>query len=529
MLKNLRIAVIFIPAVIFAALIIVGAVDAKSFVATLTVAFEALMKNCGWMVSVTMLLFVFFMLFLFVHPIGNIKLGGPNAKPNLGMWQWFSISLCAGIGTGIVFWGAVEPLLFTMEPAPGMDLEPMSNAAMIWAMRTTFLHWTFTPYAIYVTFGVILAYAYHNMKQSFNVSSGFVPLLGCKAQKSSFAEFIDTLTVFALVGGIAGSLGYGLLQIGRGLNLIFGHEPSMFTYTAIAVLIVVAILLTSISGLRKGISWLSDNNAKIFIALMIFAMLCGPTGYICNLIVQSTGSYLTHFVEAMTFTAPFPDSKLWPQWWDMYWWVDWLSYGPLMGLFYARLGYGRTIRQFVLVNWLLPSLFGIMWFGIFGGLVLHAQFFENIDFFNIYRTSGMEAMTIASLELLPFSAVIKPFMLLIIAVSFITLANSMISTVATMSFRNNEGMEEAPASMKLFWGILIGGASLVFTLTGGIDGIKFVKTFAGFPIFLVGFIMLIGFLRYMSNRPRDAVGNYIYEDAIKEAKQIESNEKQPTP
>lgn len=517
MKSKMRWPVLLIPSVIFIMVIAAGIMNGEVFIATLTAAFEGLMQNLGWLVSLTMLAFVIFMIVIIFGPLGKIRLGGPNATPKMNYWQWFTVALCAGIGTGVVFWGAVEPILFTMEPAPSLGLEPGSNEAVIWAMRTTFLHWTLTPYAIYVAFGVILAYVCFNMRQPFKVSSGFVLLFGEKALKGKFATFIDVLTVFALVGGIAGTLGYGILQLSKGLDIIFGIESSTLLYIVITAVIVLCYLATCISGLKKGIMWLGDKNTWFYFILLAFLILCGPASYIFNLFTQSFGSYIGNFIESMTFTAPFTDSELWPQWWDMYWWVDWLSYGAIMGLFFVRLGYGRTLKEFVIVNWVMPSLFGVIWFSVFGGTVLHAQLFEGIDHYALYLKEGMEVMTFAAFDTIPLSGIVKIFMLLIIAISFITLANTMISTIASMSIQDGSESEEAPIGLKVFWGLLIGIASLVFTLTGGVDGIKMVKTFAGFPILFVGIAMLAGFMIHMSKRPRDDKGQYEYETCIKNA------------
>ena len=357
---ELRPAVLLVPTIIFLVVIAASIVWGDVFIAALTEAFEVLMYDIGWLVSLIMLLFIVFCLVVIFHPIGKIRLGGPNAKPKMTYWQWFVVALCAGIGTGIVFWGAVEPLLFTMEPAPSLGIEPGSNEAVMWAMRTSFLHWTLTPYAIYVAFGIVLAYVCHNMRKSYNVSSGLIPLLGEKRAGGKIGTLVDVLTVFALIGGVAGSLGYGILQLGMGVDIVFGIEPTTLVYITVAVLICAAYTATSISGLNRGILWLGDKNAWFYVVLLLFLLLCGPASYILNLMTQSLGSYIGNFVESMTFTAPFADSELWPQWWDMYWWMDWLSYGPIMGLFLVRLGYGRTLRQFVVVNWLLPSLFGVI-------------------------------------------------------------------------------------------------------------------------------------------------------------------------
>ncbi len=514
---KLRPAVLLVPSFIFLAVIIIGIVDANTFISALTSAFEVAMEKLGWMVSITMLLCVFLCIMVLVTPMGKIRLGGPNAKPKMTYWQWFAVALTAGIGTGVVFWGAVEPLVFAMEPAPSLGLEPGSNEAVIWAMRTTFLHWTLTPYAIYVAFGIVMAYVILNMKKPFNVGSSLVPMFGSKVLNSKFAGFVDVLTVFALVGGVAGSLGYGILQLGSGASVVFGIETNTFIYIAIAFAIFVAYTATSISGLNKGILWLGDKNSWFFLFLLAFLVVVGPASYIANLATQSLGSYLNNFLEAMTFTAPFADSELWPQWWDMYWWIDWLCYGAIMGLFLVRLGYGRTLKEFVVVNWIMPSLFGVVWFSVFGGTVLHGQFFDGVDYYSLYLEKGAEAMTMAVFENVPFAGIIRPFMLLLIAISFVTLANSMISTISSMSVKGSSESEEAPFWLKLIWGIIIAATSIIFTLTGGIDGIKYVKVFSGFPIVIVTWLVIIGFLKYMSKRPRTASGEYVYEDAVANA------------
>lgn len=517
--RGIRWGVILTPVIIFVTLIVIGFVNPDTFISILWGVFEKLMVNGGWLVSLGCLAFVIFLVVLLFHPIGKIKFGGKNAKPKYSTWNWWAISLCAGIGTGIVFWGAVEPLLFAMEPAPGMHLTPATSESVMWAMRTSYLHWTFTPYAIYITFGVIIGFAYYNLKKPYNVSSGFSPLMKEKAHGKFFSGLIDAVTVFAITGGVAGSLGYGLLQISSGANTIFNIPSNPLTYAVIALIIVVAYNTSSLTGMDKGIRWLSDKNAWMFIALMVFTLFFGPLEYIMNMLTQSVGSFLPNFVEAMTFTNPFPDaavvtgsawtenSSLWTQWWDQYWFVDWLSFGPIVGIFLIKLSYGRTIREFIVVNWLLPSLFGILWFAVFGSLALDIQFnpaaYPNVDLMgcaNLYefmKQFGNEAVMLKVLEALPLAQIIKPIMLVLITLSFVTLADSMTSTVALMTIKRNKGVKEAPATMKLGWGILMGVTSLIFVLNGGLEGIKVVKTLAGFPILFIEIAMLILFIIYM--------------------------------
>lgn len=527
-INRVRPAVIAVPVVIFIILIVCGATNADSFISALNAFFVTLMVNGSWIISLGTLSFIVFMIFIMLHPVGSIKLGGKEAKPDFSLWNWFAISLCAGIGTGIVFWGAVEPLRFAVEPQLSLGLDGGTRDAVIWSLCKSYLHWSFAPYATYGVFGVIIAYAYYNLRGSFSVATGFAPLLGKTSEKPAFKGTIDTLTVFAITGGVAGSLGYGLLQITSGLNTLFGIPASNVAFVIICIAIVALYTISSISGIDKGIRWLSDKNAWMFIVLMILAFIFGPSQWICNLFVESTGEFLNGFVSSITAVSPFndagmavgsewfKDSELWPQWWDHYYFVDFLSFAPVVGLFCIRLAKGRTLRQFVVMNWLVPSVFGLIWFAVFGGLSLDIQFnfaaySDRIDLagcaslFDYMQQYGNEAMMLKVIEVIPGSFILKPLVLLLVIISFVTLADSMTSTVSLMTLRNSEDKTEAPMPIKLMWGLIMGGAALVFTLTGGLEGIKIIKTIAGFPILFLGLAMMIAFIVFVVKKGRSEI------------------------
>lgn len=515
--KNIRLLAVAIPVVTFGILIILGFMNATAFVTVLWDVFIWLMVNIGWLVDLGSLAFVIFLLALLIHPVGRIRFGGPEAKPTFDTWNWWAISLCAGIGTGIVFWGAVEPLMHAMRPAAGMDLEAGSTAAIMWAMRTSFLHWTLTPYSIYVVVGVAIGFAYYNLNKPYAVSSGLVLLRDGKDFSKTTEDIIDGITLLAITGGVAGSLGYGLLQIGSGLKFVFGIEPGPVVWIATAAVIITAYTISSATGLDKGIKWLSDKNAWIFIGLLIFTLIFGPTAKILNLTTQAMGSYVANFIEGMTFTDPF-GTDLWPQWWDMYWFVDWLSFGPIVGLFLIKLCYGRTIREFVVVNLLLPSLFGMIWFGVFGGMALDLQLNQGVDLLAFMDANGLESLMLKVFEYLPLVGIVRPLMMVTIMLSFVTLADSMTSTVSLMSFKNNHDMKEAPLGSKLFWGLLMGLTSIIFVLNGGLEGIKVVKTLAGFPILFIEIFMMAGFIKYMAKHGKAIVKEVDdYQDKIEES------------
>lgn len=507
MLKRIRIVPVAIPLVLMGAVLIMGIVD-PNFADTMTNLFLGLMHGGGWLVALGILLFIGFLVFVYIHPIGNTKFGGTDAKPKYSTWNWWAISLCAGIGTGIVFWGATEPLSIAFTPPASAGVEPGSYAAIIWSMAKCFQHWSFQPYSIYAVAGICCGYAYWNMGKDYASSAGLCYFKNGKDLNSKFSAILDGIVLFAIVGGTAGSLGWGLLQIGSGLNFVFNIEPGPMVWTAIAVVIIISYTISSSTGLDKGIQWLSDKNAWFFIALLVFVFICGPWQYICNLTVESFGYYINNIISLTSYTSPdilpLAEAEMWPQWWDLYWMTDWLSFGPIVGLFLVKMAYGRTIRQFITVNVILPSIFGVIWFGIFGGFAINVQLTGAYDLVTYYADAGAEAFMMKFFDFVPGSEIIRVLMLILIALSFITLADSMTSTISQMSMKQSAGMKEAPLPVKVFWGVLIGAVSVLFVVTGGINGIKIVKTIAGYPMLFIEIAMIIGFLKYfLSGKAKD--------------------------
>ena len=351
---QLRWGVILFSTILFGAAIIYGLIDSDGFYTFFSGLFVSLLTNGGWFVNISVLLFLFFMVFFLFHPAGKIKFGGPDAKPEFTKWEWFSISICAGVGVGLLMWPGAEVIQLLVAPAIGSGLEAGSQEAALWSMAKVLLHWTFAPYAIYIVTGIVVGYVFYNLGRSFTVGAGLYPLLG-PAAEGRLGRAIDAITVFALIGGVAGTFGYGILQIGSGLEYVFGLQPSMVVWIGICVVIVLSFLASSISGIYRGIRKLSTTNMYLFIFLVVFAFIFGPTAYMLNLGTESTGYLVNNFVSLSTFTDPW-QNDLWPQWWDQYWMVDWASFAPILGIFLARAAYGRTIRQFVKFNFLKPAI-----------------------------------------------------------------------------------------------------------------------------------------------------------------------------
>jgi|GEM_PF-67492 Choline-glycine betaine transporter len=513
---RLRPAVLLIPGAIFVTMVVLGFGNPVPFIKVLNNFYIKMMWNLGWVESLLLFAFVVFLIVVLVTPLGKIRLGGPNAQPKIGYRHWFAVSLTTGIGAGVVFWGAAEPLLFSMEPAPGTGIAGGTNEAVIWGMAKTFMHWTITPYASCVVFGLVLAYAIHNMGMPYKVSSMLTPVFGRNFVNTKWASFVDVLTTFALAGAVSGGLGYGIMQLSAGVELWTGIDANMFTYFCVGGALFVVYMLTGLTGLRRGIAWLGDKNTLFYYILLAFIFLVGPIGYTLNLSTQSLGEFVQTFVSSMTFTSPFKDGAYWPQWWDMYWWTDWMAYAPMLGLFFVKMGYGRTLKEFIVVNWAMPSLFGFVWFSVFGGTVLYGQYYKGIDYYAIYKTKGAEALTLSVFQHIPLSGIMTAFMLVIIAVSLITQANSMLGTLSSMSIHDADARSsvEPPSHVKIYWGVLFIAVALVFVSTGGIEGVKVIKAICGMPIAFLGIIMFFGFIKYMKRRPRLADGSYEYEKHV---------------
>lgn len=183
----------------------------------------------------------------------------------------------------------------------------------------------------------------------------------------------------------------------------------------------------------------------------------------------------------------------------------------------VRVGYGRTLREFVLIEWILPALFGIVWFSVFGGTILHAQIYDGVDFYSIYLNDGAEALTLAMFNVLPLSKIAKIVMLCIITISLVTQCDSMAVTLAGMSMEGSDDVHEPPVWLKLFWGIVFAVIAMVFVVLGGINGVKTIKSFCGIPMCFLCFAIMLGFIKYLAKRPRKTNGEYEYEAEIADA------------
>lgn len=485
------------PAIVVLILLFIGFLNREAFMSGAQAALNFTLDYFGWLYLFFIFIFVCAVIFFAISPACNIKLGGPDAKPILSLWNWWAVALVAGIGTGIVFWGVAEPLYHFYGPPSLFGSAPETPAAAIDSMKISYIHWTFHPYSIYAVIGVAIAYSSHNLKQPLRVSSALYPLIEEKAN-GLVGNLINALAIFATVGCIITSMGLGTMQLGGGLEYLFGIPKSTMLYVLLIGIITACYTLSSYTGLQRGIKFLSRLNTNIFIGLVIFIFLIGPTKYFLNLFVESFGAYLKDIIPMTLWADTFKEGGGWVGSWTIFYWAWWLSLAPVLGVFLARISYGRTIRQFMFVNVLAPALFGFAWFTTFGGGAIYVDYFNNAGLMEFINQRGIELSMYGLLENFPLSAITIPLAFCTVAISFITMADSATSAISEMcTKRKIRVIGEPPSRLKLFWGIAAGSITILFLIISGTIGLQALQTsviVAGLPIVILEMIALIAVL-----------------------------------
>ncbi len=466
------------------AALIYSLIDAKGFLNSTSNINLFILDNFGWLFSSGTSLMLLTCIVLIFHPIGKKRIGGNDAKPFLTKWRWFSIVLCTTIATGIIFWGTAEPLFHIGTPPSFSHSQPNTSEAASEAMSYMFLHWTFTPYAIYTIPALMFALAFYNKRKAFSLRSTLFPITSSRSKGTRMATLIDGICLYALVAGMAASLGAGILTLSGGIENLTSYQ-SQWLLLVIAGFIVAAFTLSAISGLMKGIRILSDINARIFIVLALFILVFGPTKSILNQFVSGLIHYLQDLPEMSLVSIVHSDDP-WPKSWTTFYWANWLAWAPITALFLGRLSYGYTVRQFLLFNWVFPALFGMLWMSIFSGTALNFQL-EGLGLSELLNAQGPESIMYRIFEEFPLRPIIAGLFLLTAFLSYVTAADSNTEAMGGISSTGiSPDSPSPPVSIKVIWGITIGAVAYIMINQAGIDGIKMLSNLGGLPsLFLI--------------------------------------------
>lgn len=483
-----------VPAAIAVAFLVWGFVSTDSLASSSQSALDWVMESTGWLFVLTASGFVVFVIWLAMSRYGRIPLGRDDEEPEFSTVSWVAMMFSAGMGIGLMFYGVTEPIsFFTSSPPPGV-----SQGDAEAAMATTLFHWTLHPWAIYAVAGLAIAYGVYRKGRTQLISSAFEPLLGRHAQGFG-GRLIDMLAIFATLFGSAASLGLGALQIKSGMQIVGGiGEIGNAVLVAIIAVLTVAFVLSAVSGVAKGIQWLSNINMVLALALALFVFVLGPTVFILNMLPTSLGSYLADLPEMAARTgAEGPDANAWLQSWTIFYWAWWLSWTPFVGMFIARISRGRTIRQFVTGVLLVPSVVSLIWFAIFGGTAIHLQ--QNGT--DIGGAGSTESQLFTMLDQFPLATVASVVVMVLVAIFFVSGADAASIVMGTLSER---GTTEPRRRTVVFWGVLTGAVAAVMLLVGGSDaltGLQTITIVAALPFVIVMIGLAVSLVKDLQNDP----------------------------
>ena len=483
-----------IAAVISCGIVVWGVGWTDSLASVATAVLEWLVNNLGWLFVLAATGFVVFSLWAASGRYGRIPLGRDGEPPEFRTVSWVAMMFSAGMGIGLMFYGVAEPVTHFVTPPPG------AQQGIGTAMATTLFHWTLHPWAMYAAMGLALAYGTYRRGRPQLISAAFWPLLGKTRASGPAGKAIDIMAIFATLFGSAASLGLGALQIGAGFQTNgWLSSPGNALLVTIIFVLTVAFVVSAVSGVAKGIQWLSNTNMVLALVLATFVFVVGPTILILNLIPTAVGDYFRHMatMSARTAAAGGDGTNTWLSSWTIFYWAWWISWTPFVGMFIARISRGRTIRQFVAGVIAVPSVVSLLWFTIFGGAAISAQ----RGGADIVGQGGVEAQLFGLLDTFPLAGVTSVLVMVLVAIFFVSGADAASIVLGTLSQRGNQHPQTWNV---IFWGTATGAVAVVMLLVGGetaLAGLQTLTIIAAAPFLLLMIVLCISLARDLRTDP----------------------------
>ena len=480
---------VFWPA---AAIILVFAVFAIVFPDTATEMFNSVQSNVirwfGWYYVAAIAVFVAFSLWIGLSRYGDIKLGKDDDEPEFSVRSWFSLLFAAGMGIGLVFFGVAEPLNHFAAPRPGVEGTPIQLAQQ--ALTQTYLHWGLHAWAIYVVVGVSIAYAVHRRGRPISIRWTLEPLLGTRRVSGGWGNLIDVVALVGTLFGVATSLGLGVLQISAGLEEANIAQATQMTQIGLILGITMLTIASLVSGVGKGMKWLSNINLMLAGALLLFVLFAGPTLFLLREFVQSIGNYLQNVIGLTFNTLAFSgaEGEAWQAAWTTFYWGWWISWAPFVGIFIARVSKGRTVRQFVAGVLLVPSIVGFLWFSVLGGTAIHRELFGDGGLVGADGAVDTEGSLFGMLGGLPGGAALTIGAIVLIAIFFITSADSGALVTGMLS---TGGDVEPKNWIRIFWALSAAAVAIALLLANGLEAIQTAAILTAVPFSVVILLMCV--------------------------------------
>ncbi|PEQ14493.1 choline transporter [Novosphingobium sp. PC22D] len=497
----------FNPTVFYGAIGLIVALLAFAFInlAEAETVFGAIQQyastNFGWLLVATVNVMLVTCGFIAVTRLGNVRLGGAEAVPEFTYAAWFAMLFSAGMGIGLLFYGVAEPVLHFANPPlsqystpnPVREMAVAGNAQH--AMGLTFLHWGLHAWGIYAMIGLALAYVAFNSGRTLSIGA-FLHEFWPKCPRL-IVDVVDILAIVATVCGVATSLGFGASQINAGLTFLFGAGDTMVAKGIIIAVVTGMATLSVAFGLEKGIKVLSEGNMALALLLVTFVFVMGPTVFLLNSFIQNLGYYVQRFVYLATWTESYTGGK-WQLDWTIFYYAWWISWSPFVGIFIARISYGRTVREFIAGTLLVPTLFTFVWMTIFGDSAIFIELFGKGGLQEAVSTSMPDAL-FAFLGHYPLTSVMSGLAIVIVATFFVTSADSGALVVAMIA---SGGDHEAGLIPRVTWAISMGVLAAGLLYAGGLGALQTAAIVTGLPFALVLLVMAWGTIRMLAKDPQ---------------------------
>lgn len=456
-----------------------------------------LMDHFTWLyiggVSATLI----FLIVVFVSRYGNLRLGDDDDEPEYSYPVWFAMLFAAGMGATLMFWGAAEPLNHAYNPPRG-GYDSMSRDAIIQAFQFTYYHFGIHMWVIFTLPGLAVGYFVYKRKMPARMSSMFSPLLGGKVYDTP-GKLLDALGIIGTVFGLAVSVGLGVLQISAGMNILWDVPLVTPVQIGIICAITLAASISVATGLDKGVKILSNLNIAGTVLLMIFVLLTGPTLKLLGQITESFGIYAQSLPELMFWVDSYNDNPGWHATWTAFYWAWTICWSPFVGMFFARISRGRTVREFIGGTLLLPTTFDLIWFSIFGRAAIDMEEQDpGVLTTPVVEEGDTPQALFSLLAEYPLYAVTGALALVVIVFYFVT---SMDSAAVVMDMFASGEENKSPTYYRVGWVVAVGlvTGALLFINDSGIEALQQVVIIIALPFFFMYFVMMYSLTKAMND------------------------------
>src|SRR5699024_657839 len=481
------------------AFVIWGVTDPSSVGDVATSAYDWTVTHLGWLFNAVAMVVLISLLALRVTRYGKIRLGKDGEQPEFSTFSWVAMLFAAGLGIGVMFWGPSEPLTYFITPPP-LTNDPESVEALHYALAQTYYHWGVHAWAMYALVGGAVAYVAYRRGRTLLMSSIFERLFGKRHSEGWAGRLVDMFAIIATLFGTAAALGIAAMQVGEGYVIVAG--ASEVTNTVLVVIIAVlsmGFVTSAVSGVSRGIRYLSNTNIVLTIGFAALIFILGPTLFLFNLLPSALMEYIGSFFDLMARSASWgPETMDFQSAWTVYYWAWWICWSPFVGIFIARISRGRTIRPFLLGVILIPSSLLIVAYGIMGGTAI-SMFRDGKPGFS--EEVNPPEVLFSIVENLPFASWLPILIMFILAIFFITAADS---ASVVMGILTTRGSQNPPKLVVVFWGLVMAGIAVVMLLLGdaeALEGLQSLVIITAVPFAIIMLMIIVAWFRELRTDP----------------------------